>query len=286
MVNKIPSDGITEGNVLVQFEDQITWVTLNRPEKRNCMNPALNDDMVRILDALEVDDRCQVLVLTGAGESFSSGMDLKEFFRETDGLPYNQMMRVRRAAADWQWRQLMNFPKPTIAMVNGWCFGGAFTPLISCDLAIAAEDATFGLSEINWGIIPAGLVTRAVVECMNVRNAMYYTLTGLPFDGKKAAEIGLVNEAVPKAMLRKRTIEVAKILLGKNPHALRACKQVVRGVQGLPFDLSFDYLGAKIAQMQFFDDEKGRSQGMSQFLDEKSYRPGLQSMSRKKKSRR
>lgn len=286
MVNKIPSDGITEGIVLVQFEDQITWVTLNRPEKRNCMNPALNDDMVRILDALEVDDRCEVLVLTGAGDSFSSGMDLKEFFRETDGLPFNQMMRVRRAAADWQWRQLMNFPKPTIAMVNGWCFGGAFTPLISCDIAIAAEDATFGLSEINWGIIPAGLVTRMVVESMNVRNAMYYTLTGLPFDGKKAAEIGLVNEAVPKAMLRKRTIEVAKILLGKNPHALRACKQAVRGVQGLPFDLSFDYLGAKIAQMQFFDDEKGRSQGMSQFLDEKSYRPGLQSMSRKKKSRR
>ena len=285
MTNKIPTDGITEGNVLVQFEDQITWVTLNRPEKRNCMNPALNDDMIRILDALEVDDRCDVLVLTGAGETFSSGMDLKEFFRATDGLPYNQQMRIRRAAADWQWRQLMNFPKPTIAMVNGWCFGGAFTPLISCDIAIAAEEATFGLSEINWGIIPAGLVTRAVVECMNVRNAMYYTLTGLPFDGKKAAEMGLVNEAVPKAMLRKRTIEVAKVLLGKNPHALRACKQAVRAVQSLPFDVSFDYLGAKIAQMQFFDDEKGRSQGMAQFLDEKSYRPGLESMTRKKKSR-
>jgi trans-feruloyl-CoA hydratase/vanillin synthase len=100
-------------NVLVEFEDQIAWVTLNRPEKRNCMS------------ALELDDRCGVLVLTGAGDSFSAGMDLREFFRATDGMPFNKQMRVRRSAANWQWRQLMNFPKPTIAMVNGWCFGGA-----------------------------------------------------------------------------------------------------------------------------------------------------------------
>ena len=154
-------------NVLVAFEDQIAWVTLNRPEKRNCMSPALNDEMVEVLDALEIDDRCGVLVLTGAGDSFSAGMDLREFFRATDGMPFNKQMRVRRSAANWQWRQLMNFPKPTIAMVNGWCFGGAFTPLVSCDIAIAADEATFGLSEINWGIIPGGVVTRAVVGSMN-----------------------------------------------------------------------------------------------------------------------
>src|SRR5262249_29543546 len=73
-------------NVLVEFEDQVAWVTLNRPEKRNCMSPALNDEMVEVLDTLELDDRCGVLVLTGAGDSFSAGMDLREFFRATDGL--------------------------------------------------------------------------------------------------------------------------------------------------------------------------------------------------------
>ncbi len=77
----------------------------------------------------------------------------------------------------------MWFEKPTIAMVNGWCFGGAFTPLVSCDLAIAAEEATFGLSEINWGILPGGNVTRAVAEVMSHRDALYYIMTGLPFDG-------------------------------------------------------------------------------------------------------
>jgi len=138
-------------NVLVEFEDGIAWVSLNRPEKRNSMNPALAYEMLEVLEALEIDDRAGVLVLTGTGESFSAGMDLKEYFRATDGLPTLERLRIYRTNAMWQWRLLAPYPKPTIAMVNGWCFGGAFTPLISCDLAIAAEEAVFGLSEINWG---------------------------------------------------------------------------------------------------------------------------------------
>jgi trans-feruloyl-CoA hydratase/vanillin synthase len=170
---------------------------------------------------------------------------------------------------------LPNYSKPTIAMVNGWCFGGAFTPLVGCDLAIAAEEAQFGLSEINWGIIPGGNVTRSVVATMNLRNAMYYVMTGKTFDGKKAAEMGLVNEAVPLANLREHTRELAKELLGKNPTVLRACKQAVRGVLGMSWELSDDYLMAKSHQSRYLDTEGGRSQGLKQFLDEKSFRPGL-----------
>ena len=140
---KAPPGG---NNVLVEFEDGIAWVAMNRPEKRNAMNPALNDEMLAVLDALEVDDRCGVVVLTGSGDSFSASMDLKEFFRDLDHLPYNEQIHARRSAWIWQWRQLMAYPKPTIAMVNGWCFGGAFTPLVACDLAIADEKALFGVS--------------------------------------------------------------------------------------------------------------------------------------------
>ena len=200
-------------NVLLEIEDGIAWVTLNRPEKRNAMSPALNDEMVQVLDAVELADDAGVLVLTGAGDSFSAGMDLKEYFRDVDKLPYAQQMRARRSAWQWQWRVLMNYSKPTIAMVNGWCFGGAFTPLVACDLAIAAEDAQFGLSEINWGIIPGGNVTRAAVATLNLRDAMYYIMTGRTFDGRKAAEMGLVNEACPRAQLRPRTTALAKELL-------------------------------------------------------------------------
>jgi trans-feruloyl-CoA hydratase/vanillin synthase len=269
-------------NVKVELEDGIAWVTLNRPEKRNCMSPALNDEMVEVLDALEIDDRCQVLVLTGAGEAFSAGMDLREFFRATDGLPYTKQMRVRRSSATWQFQQLAHYMKPTIAMVNGWCFGGAFTPLISCDLAIAAEEAQFGISEVNWGIIPGGQVTKSLVYAMSFRNAMYYTLTGEPFSGKQAAAMGIVNEAVPKAKLRERTKALADQLKGKNPHALRACKEAIRACMNIPFESSGDYLAAKSTQLRFLDDENGRTGGLTQFLDEKSYRPGLGAMRREK----
>jgi len=231
--------------------------------------------MVEVMAALEVDERCGVFVLTGAGDSFSAGMDLREYFRALDGLPYEKQLAGRRSAWQWQWKHMMAYCKPTIAMVNGWCFGGAFTPLVACDLAIAAEEAQFGVSEINWGIIPGGNVTRALVNTLSLRDAMYYVMTGETFDGKKAAQMRIVNEAVPRAQLRTRTRALAQTLLGKNPAVLRAAKQAVRHVQDMPWDLSDEYLMAKSAQARLLDPEQGRSKGLTQFLDEKSFRPGL-----------
>ncbi|GAB2738664.1 p-hydroxycinnamoyl CoA hydratase/lyase [Amycolatopsis magusensis] len=263
-------------NVLVEFDEGIAWVTLNRPEKRNAMNPALNDEMVRTLDALEGDPRCRVLVLTGAGEAFSAGMDLREYFREVDesGDPAVQI-RVRRASAEWQWKRLSTWSKPTIAMVNGWCFGGAFTPLVACDLAISAEDAQYGLSEVNWGIPPGGVVSRALAATVSQRDALYFIMTGEPFDGRRAAEMRLVNEAVPAELLRERTRELAAKLAAMNPVVLRAAKVGYKIAQDMPWEQAEDYLYAKLEQSQFLDPEHGRQKGMTQFLDEKAYRPGL-----------
>ena len=262
-------------NVLVEFEDGIAWVSLNRPEKRNAMSVELAREMLDVLEALEIDERAGVLVLTGTGESFSAGMDLRDYFRATDGMPTLERLRVYRTNAMWQWRLLGPYPKPTIAMVNGWCFGGAFTPLISCDLAIAAEEAVFGLSEINWGIIPAGIVTKAVAQVMNQRDALYYIMTGETFDGKRAKEIGLVNEAVPKEQLRERTRKLARTLLEKNPVVLRAAKHAYKHVRDMSWEAAADYLASKMDQTSFLDAANGRAEGMRQFLDEKSFKPGL-----------
>ncbi len=267
-------------NVKVEFKDGIAWVFLNRPDKRNAMSPALNREMIEVLDALEIDERCQVLVLTGAGEAFTAGMDLKEYFREVDKATPIEVNRVRRDSMAWQWRRLRFFPKPTIAMVNGWCFGGGFTPLVSCDLAVAAEDAVFGISEVNWGIIPAGNVTRAVAEKMMPADALYYLMTGETFDGRRAAAMRLVNEAVPRAQLRARTEEIAKKLMEKNPHVLSAIKIAYRRVKDMSWDESEDYLYAKAQETYSTDPEEGRKKGMNQFLDEKSYRPGLKNYRR------
>jgi feruloyl-CoA hydratase/lyase len=262
--------------VRVEHDDGIAWVELNRPEKRNAMSPKLNAEMVEVLLELDADNSCGVLVLTGAGESFSAGMDLKEYFRDVDQEPDHVQRQVRRDSNYWQWRLLRMFPKPTIAMVNGWCFGGAFTPLCACDLAVAADEATFGLSEVNWGIPPGSLVSRALAETVGSREALLYVMTGRTFDGQKAAEMRLVNWSVPLAELRGEVDGLARELLAKNPVALRAAKVGFKHAQEMSWDTAEDYLYAKLDQSRFLDPEDGREQGLAQFLDEKSIRPGLE----------
>ncbi len=266
--------------VNVQVEEGIAWVELNRPEKRNAMSPKLNTEMIDVLEVLDADDACGVLVLTGAGDSFSAGMDLKEYFREVDASPAHVQRRVRRDAALWQWRLLRTYPKATIAMVNGWCFGGAFTPLVACDLAIAADEATFGLSEINWGIPPGSVVSKALADTVGARAGLLYVMTGRTFGGREAAAMGLVNASVPREELRGEVEKLARELLEKNPVVLRAAKLGYKHAGPMSWEQAEDYLYAKLEQSQFLDAEHGREQGLAQFLDDKLIKPGLQTYER------
>jgi trans-feruloyl-CoA hydratase/vanillin synthase len=265
--------------VKVEIEEGIAWVTLNRPEKRNAMSPTLNREMRDVLETLEADESAIVLVLTGAGESFSAGMDLKEYFREVDAAPEIIQDRIRREASTWQWKMLRMYNKPTIAMVNGWCFGGAFSPLVACDLAIASETAIFGLSEINWGIPPGNLVSKAVADTVGHRRALEFIMTGDTFNGIQAAEMGLVNRAVPLDRLREETLALARKLAEKNPVVLRAAKHGFKRCRELTWEQSEDYLYAKLDQARQRDPEGGREKGLRQFL-EKSIKPGLETYKR------
>jgi trans-feruloyl-CoA hydratase/vanillin synthase len=266
--------------VKVEVESGIAWITLNRPEKRNAMSPTLNREMGDVLRTLELDPEAQVLVLTGAGDSWTAGMDLKEYFRENDGAPEIMQEKLRRDCSEWQWKLLRMYSKPTIAMVNGWCFGGAFSPLVACDLAIAADEAVFGLSEINWGIPPGNLVSKAVADTMGHRNALHYIMTGDTFTGKEAAAMGLVNKSVPREQLREAVQELARKLLDKAPVVLRFAKNGFKRCRELTWEQSEDYLYAKVDQSNFRDPEKGRAQGLKQFLDDKAIKPGLQTFKR------
>ena len=264
----------TYQNIIVEKDDGITLVTLNRPEKRNAMSPELHYDMDHALAELAVDDETQVLVLTGAGAAFCAGQDLKLYFRDTAHDPAERR-RSNEAAHSWFYERLTTFPKPTIAMINGYCFGGGLTPVCACDFAIAADDALFGLSEINWGILPGGYVSWQIANVMSFRDAMHYAVSGETFNGKKAEELRFVTFSVPKEDLRQATIDYARMLMKKNPAAVRFTKEAIRAVRGLPAHQAVDYLRAKGDALKLADDEDGRAQGMSQFLDEKSYRPGL-----------
>ena len=131
------------------------------------------------------------------------------------------------------------------------------------------------LSEVNWGIFPGGLVSRVLADAMCYRDAMWAIMTGDPFDGKKAAEMKLINYAVPKEKLRAETVSLAQKLMKKNPAVLRAAKEVYKYCRNMDYGQAEDYMGAKGTALRFTDPERGRETGMKQFLDEKTYRPGV-----------
>ncbi len=266
--------------VAVEIGDGIAWVRFNRPEKRNAMSPELNRRMMEVLDELEFREDVGVLILSGEGTAWTAGMDLKEYFRETEAKGLAGVRQSQRESYGW-WRRLRWYQKPTIAMVNGWCFGGGYGPLFACDLAFAADEAKFGLSEINWGILPGGGATKVAVELMPFRQAMYHAMLGEPIDGQKAASWGLVNESLPLASLKDRVTEVAKVLLAKNPVALKATKDAVRRVGVMTYDEAEDYLVRAQEAANSYDNE-GRKEGIRQFIDEKTYKPGLGSYDKSK----
>ena len=266
MTNILPVDGVDQAEldtVAFTVDNGVAWVSFNRPDKRNCMSPRLNRQMMRVLDALEFRDDVGVLVLTGEGTAWSAGMDLKEYFRETEAQGLQGTRGAQRESYGW-WRRLRWYQKPTIAMVNGWCFGGGYGPLFACDLAFAAEEAQFGLSEINWGILPGGGAAKVATELTSFRNAMYHALMGENVDGRTAAQWGFVNEAVPLDQLK-------------------ATKDAIRRVREMTYDNAEDYLIRAQEAANSFDNE-GRKEGIRQFIDDKSYKPGLGAYDKSKQS--
>jgi trans-feruloyl-CoA hydratase/vanillin synthase len=258
--------------VNVRIRDGIAWAFLNRPDKRNAMAPQLHYDMDDALARLEVDDDVRVVVVSGEGGNFSAGQDLKKFFRELEKNP-GERKKAAAAANRWRWERLYTYDKPTIAMVHGFCVGGAFMQLLGCDFAIAAEDATFSLSEVNWGILPGALVSKCIADALLPRHALFYACLGDPFDGKEAARIGLINYAVPAAKLEDAVTDLAERLMKKSPAVLRATKHAVRQVRTMDVPQAYDYLAAKGQAIKVADKEDSYNTGLRQFLDEKSYKP-------------
>jgi trans-feruloyl-CoA hydratase/vanillin synthase len=242
--------------VKVNIGDGIAWASLNRPEKRNAMSPELHYEMDEALARLEVDDDVKVVVITGEGGNFSAGQDLQKFFRELEKNP-GEKKKAAAAANRWRWERLYQYDKPTIAMVHGFCVGGAFMQLLACDFAIAAEDAKFSLSEVNWGILPGALVSKAVIDTVLPRHALFYACLGDPFDGVEAARIGMINYAVPPAKLEEAVTNLAERLMKKSPAVLRATKQAIRHCRTMDVAQSYNT-------------------GLRQFLDEKSYKPAFE----------
>src|SRR5215471_14238969 len=258
--------------VNVKVRDGIARAALNRPEKRNAMSPALHYEMDDALPRLEVDDSVKVVVVTGEGGNFSAGQDLKKFFRGAGKGPgRTQEGRCRRQSlamgAALRLRQAHD--RDGARLLRRRCVHAA----ARVRLRDRGRERTFSLSEVNWGILPGALVSKAVADTVLPRHALYYACLGEPFDGKEAARIGMVNYAVPPEKLEAATIELAEKLMKKSAAVLRATKQAIRHVRTMDVAQAYDYLAEKGKAIKVADREDSYNTGLRQFLDEKSYKP-------------
>ena len=209
--------------ILVEKRDRVAILTINRPEKRNALNIKTREEGAAALEELRADDQIRVVVITGAGDrSFIAGADISEFAGRTAITQRDVMLgRSLFTAIDL-------FPKPVIAMINGYCLGGGCELALACDLRIASETASFGQPEINLGIIPGGGGTQRLTRLVGEGKAMELILTGDIIDARTAYQIGLVNMVVPAAELEAKTMDVANRIAEKRPIALRLAKEAIK----------------------------------------------------------
>ncbi|BFV60917.1 p-hydroxycinnamoyl CoA hydratase/lyase [Kitasatospora sp. CMC57] len=263
--------------VNLEIDGPTATIYLNRPDKKNAMNPQMHQDMNQALDAIEEAGDVKVVVVTGNGDSFSSGMDLEECFLK----PYEDpqlFYRTNLVALNW-FKRLKAFPAVTIAKVNGFSFGGGVLVTGICDLAIADEAALFGLSEINFGIFPAGGASWAAAHNFSRKQALYYILTGDTLTGAEAEKYGLVNKAVPADQLDAETDKLVRRLVKKNPVTLALAKQVYEHNRAVDLPAAIDYDQAKLWELSRLTGNEWINVALKQF-EKRSYQPGLSTYSR------
>ncbi len=239
-------------------------------------------DMCHAMNEIEKQKELKVVVITGAGDAFCGGMDLEKFFLE----PAQAGPKVFSDTMDifFEWiGKVKNSKAVTVASINGYTFGGGLELVGVCDLAIAAEDAIMGISEVNFGLLPGGGTLWAIVNNFNNRKqALYYSLTGKTFTGKEAVEMGYIDHAVPKEKLAEETEKLVANLVNKNRVTLTSIKQAFEAILHMDFEKAIDYEMAKVHEMTYLQgDDSWLNRALVQFRD-REYKPGLESYKTKK----
>ncbi|MDZ4827633.1 MAG: crotonase/enoyl-CoA hydratase family protein [Actinomycetota bacterium] len=196
-------------------------VTLNRPEARNAISPEVSRAMVEILDAAEADDEVRAVVLTGAGDVFCAGADLKV-------VASGRAMDIANVKGNFAGIVTRDFPKPLIAAVNGPALAGGFEIVLACDIVVAAETAKFGIPEAKRGLmaVAGGLIR--LPKRVSVTIALELAMTGDPIDARRAYDLGLVNRVVPAADVVDEALAIAARIAENSPIAVRMSRQIVR----------------------------------------------------------
>jgi methylglutaconyl-CoA hydratase len=206
-------------------ESRVATITFNRPEKRNALSLQMLDELVAALDQIESDDAL-VVILTGAGKAFCAGMDLDEL-KSLTGKSHSQNVEDSRRMARF-FRRLYDFPKPTIAAVNGAAIAGGTGIATMCDFTLAVPEAKFGYTEVRIGFVPA-IVSSILVWQVGHKIARDLLLSGRIFDAAEANRCGLVNEIVPPERLLARANELAAQIMENSPTSVRLTKKLING---------------------------------------------------------
>lgn len=247
--------------LLVERRDRVAIITINRPQKMNALNIRTREEGASALEELRADEGVRVVIFTGAGEkAFVAGADIAEFAGRT-AVTQREVMTGRSL-----FTAIDTFPKPVIAMVNGYCLGGGCELALACDLRVASENAKFGQPEINLGIIPGGGGTQRLTHLVGEGKAMELILTGDLIDAQSAYRCGLVNMVFPAADLEAKTLELANRIAEKSPIALRMAKEAVKTASRSTLD---EGLRREIDLFALCFSSADKDEGVSAFLEKR-----------------
>jgi enoyl-CoA hydratase/carnithine racemase len=249
---------MTYDTIIVEKQDHIGWITLNRPEARNTFTVPLARELNAALETLDDDLDVRVVVIRAAGKHFSTGIDLGEF-KNRSHEEYRELVR-------WMDRHnhtIARMKKPVIASVKGYAVANGAGLTFACDLVVAAQSARFGTTAINVGLIclgPAVPLARAVGR----RKALEMVLTGDMISAAEAHRLGLVSRVVPDEQLEEATLELASRLAAKSPLALQIGKAGIYGIEGMPYHQALDYAGELFASLCSTEDAR---EGVQAFVE-------------------
>ncbi len=251
----------TYKTITVEREGRVAVLTVNRPDKLNALSSTVHREGVAALEELRVDNEVRVLVITGTGDrAFIAGADISEFEGKT---PVTQR-------DTFQERTLFNsidtFPKPVIAMVNGFCLGGGNELALACDIRLCSENARFSQPEINLGIIPGGGGSQRLTRLVGEGRSMEMILTGEMIDAETAYRFGLVNHVYPVDELRQKTMELAGKIAEKAPIALQLAKQAVKFASRSNLD---EGLRREVDLFAICFSTEDKKEGVSAFLEKR-----------------
>jgi enoyl-CoA hydratase/carnithine racemase len=232
-----PPPAADEGPVLYEKRDRIAYVTINRPEARNAVSPEVHRAMIAAWADFEADDSVDVAILTGAGDAFCAGADLKEYIPPImrDASP-DDIREIVELGLNGFTRGMHRIPKPIIGAVNGWALAGGFETALACDIRIASDRAMFGSFEARRGFHhgDGGLVR--ILNAAGTSVAMQLLLTAEPIDAEQAKEWNLVSKVVPHDSLMDEAETVARQILRNSQRAVRSAKSTILDVIGQPLD--------------------------------------------------